>query len=267
MKTPSIQTITVPVKHFGGLVKEYSPTILTGVAVAGFVGTVAAVATGTIKAKEIVDMDFEERADNTPEDNFIQEATPVEIVKMTWHCYVPAAILGAVTVGSIIGAHAINMKRNVALAALYSGATKALEEYQAKTKEIVGKNKEEKIREALAEDKMMQYPVDKHSVIMTGYGDTLCYDVMSGRYFKHDIQKIQQAQNTFNHQLLGEYALSLNDFYDHVGGLDHIRMGDDIGWNCNKLMELEFHSKLASDGTPCLVIDYKIAPSFMYQDY
>ena len=56
--------------------------------------------------------------------------------------------------------------------------------------------------------------------------------------------------------------ISLNEFYEELG-LSHTMIGDQLGWNIDKgLIELDFSSQIAEDGTPCLVIDYSIAPKY-----
>ena len=38
-------------------------------------------------------------------------------------------------------------------------------------------------------------------------------------------------------------------------------IGDELGWNVtNGLIELDFSAQLDTDGTPCIVIDYTVAP-------
>lgn len=60
--------------------------------------------------------------------------------------------------------------------------------------------------------------------------------------------------------------ISLNEFYDEIG-LDHISIGDDLGWNIERgMIDLSFSSLVADDGTPCLVVDYQVSPKFGYSD-
>ena len=101
-------------------------------------------------------------------------------------------------------------------------------------------------------------------VIITEKGNTLCYDAISGRYFKGDIDKIKKAEYELNRQMRDEMYISLNDFYYEIG-LDNIKIGDELGWNIDDgYIDLSFSSQLASDGTPCLVIDYSIAPRYNF---
>lgn len=261
--------------------RQNSPTILTGMAVAGLVGTVIFTGRGTIQAVRILDeekarrevlqvvdgpVDYSDCVENPKDPDISIEPSAFETLKLTWRCYVPAALMGTVTIACLIFAYKVNMRRNAVLAALYSGSTKALEEYKDKVKEIVGEKKAEKVQEELDQDALTKTPVDESWVIRTGLGDTLCFDQLSGRYFKSDIEKLRQAQNDFNQCILGDMCLSLNDLYGFMG-LDSIWLGDDIGWNYEKMVDFHFSSRLASNGTPCLVISHSNEPSYNYRSF
>lgn len=119
---------------------------------------------------------------------------------------------------------------------------------------------------ANAKDKVEKNPVVTREVIITEKGNTLCYDAVSGRYFKGDIEKIKKAECELNRQMRDEMYISLNDFYYEIG-LDNIKLGDELGWNIDDgYIDLSFSSQLASDGTPCLVIDYTIAPRYDFRN-
>ncbi|MFR8351429.1 MAG: DUF6353 family protein [Blautia obeum] len=45
------------------------------------------------------------------------------------------------------------------------------------------------MKDAVAKDKVEKNPVVTREVIITEKGNTLCYDAISGRYFKSDIEK------------------------------------------------------------------------------
>ena len=77
-----------------------------------------------------------------------------EIVKLTWECYIPTAAVGLSTIACIIGAHNIHLRRNAALASLYSLTESAFKEYQSKVVETIGKNKELKVRDDVVSDTM-----------------------------------------------------------------------------------------------------------------
>jgi hypothetical protein len=141
-----------------------------------------------------------------------------------------------------------------------------LKEYQEKVIETVGERKEQAVRDSIAKDKVTNNPVENREVIITDKGNTLCYDAVSGRYFKSDIDKLKKAENDLNRRMMSEMYISLNDFYEEIG-LDTIGIGDDIGWNIDKgYMELDFSSQLATDGTPCLVVSYRYEPRYDFRD-
>ncbi|MBQ5562679.1 MAG: hypothetical protein IIT39_04770 [Clostridia bacterium] len=71
--------------------------------------------------------------------------------------------------------------------------------------------------------------VESTAIVTTGYGDTLCYETLSGRYFYSDIEKIRAAVNRANKIILEESYISLNEFYDELD-LGHTGIGDSIGW-------------------------------------
>ena len=86
--------------------------------------------------------------------------------------------------------------------------------------------------------------------------------MISGRYFKSDIETIKKAVNELNRRMLLDMYISLSEFYDEIG-LEHIALSDELGWNIDDgLMEIDFSSQLADDGTPCVVIDYHLAPKY-----
>lgn len=237
-------------------ISKNSPTILTGVAVAGLLGTVGLAIKATPKALDLVIL----------EENFKGEnLTKKEIIKASWKCYIPTALMGSVTIASIIGANQVNMRRNAALASVYSITEATLKEYQSKVVDTIGEKKADKIKEEIAEDVLKKNPHSETEVILTGKGETLCYDVLSGRYFKSDIEKLRRAENDLNSRMLKDDFISLNDVY-YEFGLDPTKLGDEMGWHQEDgLIYFEFSSLLA-DGVPCMVIDYQITPHYDYMD-
>ena len=190
----------------------------------------------------------------------------MDMVKTTWACYIPAAITGTLSVACLIGASSVNARRNAALATAYTLSESALKDYQGKVIEMFGEKKNEAVKDAVAKDKVEKNPVVTREVIITEKGNTLCYDAISGRYFKSDIEKIKKAECELNRQMLDDMYVSLNDFYYEIG-LDSVKLGDELGWNVDSgYIDLSFSSQLASDGTPCLVIDYSVAPRYDYRN-
>lgn len=239
-------------------IKKHSPEILTGIGIAGMITTTVMAVRATPKALILI----EERK----EEIGAEKLEAMDMVKTTWACYIPAAITGTLSVACLIGASSVNARRNAALATAYTLSESALKDYQGKVIEMFGEKKNEAVKDAVAKDKVEKNPVVTREVIITEKGNTLCYDAISGRYFKSNIEKIKKAECELNRQMLDDMYVSLNDFYYEIG-LDSVKLGDELGWNVDSgYIDLSFSSQLASDGTPCLVIDYSVAPRYDYRN-
>lgn len=259
MKTEGIKRAT---RKIGQAVSRNSPTILTGLSVAGLVTTVVLAVRATPKALQILEEEHAHRWNNPD----FCDLTKKEIVQLTWRCYVPSAIMGSITIACIIGTNSINLKRNAALASLYSLAETTLKEYQAKVVETIGEKKAKAIKDEVYKDKIKNHPVVDKEVFLTKIGDTLCYDVISGRYFKSDIESIRKIQNDLNRRLISDMYISLNEIY-YALGLPSTKMGEEVGWVIEDgMLDFNFSSQLTDNGTPCLVIDYTVGPRYDFNE-
>ncbi len=249
------QTISTALKGAEKALKKHSPEILTGIGIAGMIATTVTAVRATPKALRLID------------EREIQEdkrLTTSEVIKTTWKCYVPAAVTGTLSIACLIGASSVSLKRNAALATAYTISETALKDYREKAIEVVGEKKEQAIMDAVTKDKIAKDPVEGKEIIMTGVDDVLCYDVLSGRYFKSSQEKINRAVNEVNRNMRTDMYVSLNDFYYEIG-LPEIKLGEYLGWNIEKgYMDVQFGSHIATNGVPCLVIAYSVAPQYGY---
>lgn len=235
-------------------ISKHTPEILIGVGVAGMLTTTVLAVAATPKALRLIE--------DAKNEEGVDRLTPMEVVKVTWKCYIPAAVTATASTACIIGASSKYMKRNTALAAAYKLSETALTEYREKVVETIGEKKEKMIREEIDKDRIDRNPVSKNEVIITEKGDTLCYDHLSGRYFKSDIELIRKAANNLNREMtvgIGMYV-SLNEFYDEIG-LDRIPLGDELGWVVDKgLIDPDFSAHVTDRGQPCLVLGFVTPP-------
>ena len=237
-------------------VTKHSPEILTGLGIAGMITTTVLAVKATPKALDLIN----DRKDELE----TEKLPPTEVVKTAWKCYIPAAVTCATSTACLIGASSVHLKRNAALATAYKLSESAINEYKDAVIDKIGEKKEQTIRDKVAEERMKKNPVSSSEVFITEKGNTLCYDTISGRYFKSDIDRIKRAENAINKQLLDEMYVSLNDLYDELD-LDHTKLGDELGWKIDDgLVELYFSSQLADDGTPCVVMDFTRAPKYNF---
>jgi len=258
MKFPNLSQIGLEFRS--GLIK-HSPAILTGLGITGLITTTVLAVRATPKALILIKEKEDEKK--------VDELTVVETIKTTWLCYLPATISGIASIACILGAHSVHQRRNAALATAYSLSESALKTYQQKVIETIGEKKEKiLVRDEIAKDEIKKNPVTNKEVIITGKGDTLCYDASSGRYFKSDIDKIRKVENMLNKELNTAMWISLNDYYYEIG-LSPTDVGIELGWNAGgNLIEFDYSSQLAEDGTPCLVVSFRsgAAPRFDYRN-
>ena len=242
---------------------KHSPEILTGLGIAGMVTTTVLAVRATPKALELIE-DRKDELDIYP----TEKLSPVETVKTTWKCYIPAAITGVTSVACLIGASSVNVRRNAALTAAYNLSATALTEYKEKVVETIGEKKEQLIRDKVAEERINKEPVNQSAIIVSGNGNTRCFDTITKRRFVSDIETIKRIVNELNRRMInGEDYISLNDFYYELG-LDGSSVGDELGWNVTTgLIELDFSAQLDTDGTPCIVIDYSVVPKRGFNSY
>ena len=240
-------------------IKKYSPEILTGIGITGMLTTTVTAVRVTPKASNIL----AEIKDKHSEDTESKEMAK-EVVKNVFPLYLPSLLICGISIGCLVGASSINFRRNAALATAYALSESALKDYQKKVIDTIGEKKEKEIQGSIAQDKLNQNPISNNEIIITGKGDTLCYDTISGRYFKSDIEKLKKIENELNSRLLREDYISLNDFYYEVG-LSSTNQGNDLGWRVDRgLIEFNFTAKIADDDTPCIVLNYSVAPQYDY---
>lgn len=258
-----------------GLTKN-APTILTMTGITAMASSTYWAVKATPKAlalKERAEVEKNKKAGTFKGDrvNDWIPLTKVEIVQTCWRCYAPAFITGVLGAACLIGANSMNLRKNAALAAAYALSETNFKEYREKTLEEVGEKKEEKIRNAVAEEKITKNPVNTSTVLETGNGDTLCYDAICGRYFKSSIEKLKSALNELNMELVQDGYVSLNQYYDLIGLPDGM-LGDDLGWSINdhhSTIQLDLSAQLTKDEaqTPCMVVAFKYGPIYNYDAF
>lgn len=245
-------------------VDKRSPEILMGIGVAGMITTTLLAVKATPKAMALVEEEKLRRYRETEDDTI----SKIDVVKVAWKPYIPTVVTGAASIACLVGSRSVSTRRTAALAAAYQISETALAEYREKVVETIGEKKEQVIRDKVAKDRVEKNPVSKSEVIITNDGNTLCFDPISGRYFKSTIEKIKRVENELNKRMLHDITgyVSLNDFYDELD-LDRTAVGDDLGWNVDKLIDMSFSSQINDNGEPSIVLDYNVAPKYGYSKY
>lgn len=235
------------------LISDNFPLILTSMGVSGVIATTVLAVKATPEAyREIQDA----RSETT------EPITKVDMVKLTYRHYIPAAAVGISTIAAIVGAQSVNMKRQAALVGLWTVTDKALSEYKNQVIKTIGEKKEKEIVTEVVRERMDKDEFNTE-IIVTGRGKQKFKDTISGRYFESDIESVRQAQNNINAQCINEMYASLNDFYREVG-LPGTAHGEEAGWRADRLLEIAFIPQLSEDGEACIGLDYRSAPIRSY---
>lgn len=187
----------------------------TLLAIGASVGVVlTAIETGkaTIKAEKLVELNKD-----------VPEYDMKEKVKDCWQFYIPAAVLGAGTIGCIIGSNMLSRKEIASLSAAYVALGKSYQQYRRQVAERIGSEAEadilekSKVEEPAEEDKQL-----------------LCYEPFSNRYFHATEAELYDAFYQTNRDFSLNGEVSINNLYSYLG-LDYLPEKDDVGW-CSDYM-------------------------------
>lgn len=243
---------------------KHSPEILMGIGIAGMITTTVLAVKGTPKAILLI----EDRKAELE----VETLAPIETVKTTWKCYVPAAISGAVSIACLVGSNSVNARRNAALATAYKLSETAFAEYRDSVIETIGEKKEKTVRDKVSEKQLKENPVSKTEIIVTGKGQTLFFDPLSHRYFYSSIEKIRRAENMLNKEINTDpfdAGRTVNDFYSEIG-IPTTATGDALGWNLNiGLIDIYLSYQGGDEGTehedePCAVLNFVNPPRYEF---
>lgn len=238
------------VRSAGRFIAKHSTKILTVSSACGVVTTAALSGEARLKMDQLLRQLRAKYKGDIPKS---------ELIKAIATVYAPTFISGGLTITSIICTYKAEARKHALIASLYSASEAALREYQSKVIEEIGEKKEMKIRDKVISDKIEANPPDEKTVIITGTGETLCYDVYSDRYFKSDIEKIRKIENDVNRRIFSEMWVTLNEVYYDLG-LKRVKYGDVIGFNVDNMLHFHFSSHISPDGKPCLTVGFELGP-------
>lgn len=252
------------------LVGLNSTTILTGMGVTGVVTTAYLAGRGSYKAALLIEREetkirMETLRENTSivDDADIPKLTNKDKVKLVWPLYVPAVSVGATTITAIVMSNHAASKKIAALTVASGISERALQEYKAKVIEKIGEKKDIEIRDEIAKERIANNPPSKE-VLIVGAGDVLCFDMMTGRYFQSTVEKIRQAENKINFEILNHAYASLSKFYDEID-IPPTPYSDTVGWNgITDRFEVRFSTVMSPDQRPCIAIDFEPMPGPEY---
>ncbi len=251
-------------KGIVGFIKKNSSTILTCAGAAGVIATSVMAAKATPKAMRLIETAKADKGEELSKNETIKIAAPV---------YIPAAVMGTLTISCIFGANILNKHEQAAITSAYALVSNAYREYKNKTREICGEETHKKILESIAAEKSKNVYIYAGSYVGStslvfedsGEEERLFYDSFSGRYFQSTISKVLIAEYHINRNYVLGASPSLNEFYEFLG-LETTEFGESVGWHdeCydSGVYWIDFdHSKAElEDGLECYIIDMIFPP-------
>ena len=231
MNTSKVKGFFKGIKHSVG---KHSPEILMGIGIAGMVTTAVLAVKATPKALDLI---------AEAEDEKGERLSKKETVEAAWKCYIPATVTGISSVACLIGSSKSSAKKYAALTTAYKLAETTLSDYKEKVVETIGEEKEKIVREKVAEKKLEKHPVN-NEVYISGDGDQVFFDALTGRYFKSDINTIDRAVNKLNAIMISDINgyMTLNEFYSELG-IENVEVGEVLGWNLLHRIQVDYTTK------------------------
>lgn len=257
-KTEIMNNISRKIHTAGFKLKKHSPEILAAAGVIGIVTSTVMACRATTKASTILDNakhDIErihEVAEDptlaeeyTEEDNkkdlaIVYAQTGIQLVKL----YAPAAVVGVVSIGAMLGSNKILRQRNAALAASYVAVEKSYNSYRERVRERFGDELDKELRynikareyeEKIVNEKGKEKTVKKTIEVMeldepsdfSRFFDDGCLGWTKDSEYNLSFLKGQQA--FLNTRLEMEGYLFLNDVYELLG-IPKSKAGQIAGW-------------------------------------
>lgn len=267
-KTPVIQRALY---KSGLYLKKYSPVALSCAASVGVIVTVVTAIKATPKAVELVKADSRKNHNGDP-----YAYTRKEAFMSAWKCYIPTAAFGLSTIACIMGANALNSRKQAALTSAYALINQSYKEYKDKLKELYGEEAHNAIVDSIVSEKckdVFLYASDWAGYSCLDFGEDTAaypeivrtfYDSFSQRYFETTISKVIQAEYHLNRNFMFKGVIPLNDFYEFLG-LEKNEFGETVGWSsCNGdiyWIDFNHHKLTLEDGMEIFVIDMVFEPT------
>lgn len=267
-KTPVIQRALY---KSGLYLKKYSPVALSCAASVGVIVTVVTAIKAIPKAVELVKADSRKNHNGDP-----YAYTRKEAFMSAWKCYIPTAAFGLSTIACIMGANALNSRKQAALTSAYALINQSYKEYKDKLKELYGEEAHNAIVDSIVSEKckdVFLYASDWAGYSCLDFGEDTAaypeivrtfYDSFSQRYFETTISKVIQAEYHLNRNFMFKGVIPLNDFYEFLG-LEKTEFGETVGWSsCNGdiyWIDFNHHKLTLEDGMEIFVIDMVFEPT------
>ena len=247
---------------------EKRPQILAGMGVAGFWGAMWWTYKSAPKIHTAIDgMHFLIDSGEDPKE--AKKDAAIDICKNA----AGPVLLGVASSAAVIGSTSISSQRIAALSAVCTATQSTLDAYREKVKEGVlgdrGEQKDQKVMNEIAKDRIKGTSADGTPIYVTGNGDTLCLDRWTGRYFTSSPESVKRAFNEISYQCQCDDYVTLNELYDRLN-IPEIKMGEILGWTSDNrrkgIVDISFTATVNEHEQPVLVLQYEVEVLPYYRD-
>lgn len=195
----------------------------------------------------------------------VEKLGALDIVKTVWRPCAGVIICWLIGGGCIIISRKQLGNKIVTYATAYAASEAALSEYRAAVVNELGEKKDKLITEKIAEEKVKNdHRIEEFEVNHPELGNCPCRFNNWGFIFESNFMDIKEGILKLNDRMLqdkerGPYVyafISVNELLDEFG-LDHIKGGDELGWDYDTtgIIKLSTNSYVDSKGRPILGID------------
>lgn len=265
------------------ILTQNASNILTGIGLVSMTGATVLAVKGTPKAMLKIEKLKEELPDVVcnEEGNEIDpiKLTPAQILKEVWIDYLPAAACLAGGITCILIAKRIDAAKIAALASTAALLDeklklrdKAMEKLEPADREKVQEKIDQTILEEAGNPPWNSTELAPVTVEEGQEGRTmLCFESLSGQYFRSNPDKIHQAVAHFNSYLASSSMVAygahatVNDWLDLLD-LETTNLFGALGWTAEHMFEVRLDTRLNEVDMPVLVVNYARQPKLL-NDY
>lgn len=231
-----------------------SPAILTNLGIAGVVGASILACVATLKVSKVLeehqtvlDTIVEAKADDsvvyTDDDakkdkTITYTKTTLKIAKL----YIPAVVLGGLSIAAIVKSHNILNKRNAAVAAALTTVSESFSKYRTAVVDKYGERTDYELRHGIKTEKVTvkdengknkKETIDVASGVINPCSDYARYFDQSCDGWNEDseynLMFLKAQQQYANDRLVAKGFLYLNDVYEMIG-IQGSKAGQVVGW-------------------------------------
>lgn len=251
---------------------QHKSQIYIGLGLACYVGSIYEVIKATIKATRKIDQKKAEIANEAivPVDPSGIKLPIKQVIKEVGPLYLSSLALVGASTGLVLKGFYTSETDKLEWMTACVLTKNASDLYQEATKEIVGENKEKKIREAAAEKSADVVPMPVNPEC-TGDGNTLYYIPYCMYYFRSSPDAVNKGIVTFLKRLnrindtesIGDLFGELGIFPERYSNHD---IGSELGWKPED--DLDIYVKWRENGPePCGLIMFSANPHENYDKY